>query len=111
MACCAKRKSGVRLTLPGRPCATWRAGTPKQGESRMSKMQDFEGQSLWLDNISREILVSGELAGLVEAGLKGLTSNPAIFEKAISSGNIYDAEIGRLKAEGSSPSRSTNSWP
>lgn len=69
----------------------------------MSKMQDLEGQSLWLDNISREILVSGELAGLVEAGLKGLTSNPAIFEKAISSGNIYDAEIGRLKAEGSSP--------
>ena len=46
------------------------------------------GQSPWLDYISREILESGELQGLIEEkGLKGVTSNPSIFEKAISKPN------------------------
>jgi len=66
----------------------------------MSKMHDLVGQSIWFDNISREILVSGELGQLVADGLKGLTSNPAIFEKAISSGSIYDQTIAELKAQG-----------
>ncbi len=49
------------------------------------------GQSPWFDFISRDIIESGELARLVEAdGLKGVTSNPAIFEKAVSSGTAYD---------------------
>ena len=42
------------------------------------------GQSIWLDNISRELLDSGKLASLIaEDGISGVTSNPTIFEKAI----------------------------
>ena len=48
------------------------------------------GQSVWYDNISRELLVSGEIKQLVENGISGLTSNPTIFEKAISSSHHYD---------------------
>ena len=52
------------------------------------------GQSPWFDFISREIIESGELARLVkDDGLKGVTSNPAIFEKAVSSGTAYDEFI------------------
>src|SRR3954454_2810957 len=57
------------------------------------------GQSLWLDNISREILDSGQLQRYIdEYSVSGLTSNPSIFDKAIASG-AYDAEIRRKAAE------------
>ena len=62
-------------------------------------LQDH-GQSVWYDNISRELLASGELARLIaEDGVLGVTSNPTIFQKAISTGTLYDAEITRLAAE------------
>ncbi len=48
------------------------------------------GQSIWLDSISRSMIASGELARYVEAGVSGVTSNPTIFEKAISDGASYD---------------------
>jgi transaldolase len=52
------------------------------------------GQSIWMDNLSRDILSSGELAELIKTrGVLGITSNPAIFEKAIIGNAIYDAEI------------------
>jgi transaldolase len=52
------------------------------------------GQSIWMDNLSRDLLVSGELAELVKTrGVLGITSNPAIFEKAIAGNAIYDKEI------------------
>ena len=52
------------------------------------------GQSIWMDNLSRDILSSGELAELIKTrGVLGITSNPAIFEKAIVGNAIYDAEI------------------
>ena len=58
------------------------------------------GQSAWLDYIRRSLITGGELKHLVdEDGLGGVTSNPAIFEKAMS-GNEYDTEIATL-AEGS----------
>ena len=61
------------------------------------------GQSLWLDNISREMLVNGTLARLVsEFSITGLTSNPTIFEKAIGKGSFYDAAIAQLAHDGSS---------
>ena len=41
------------------------------------------GQSIWLDNIRRGLLTSGELQRLIDNGITGLTSNPTIFEKAI----------------------------
>ncbi|MFM7372631.1 MAG: transaldolase family protein, partial [Sphaerospermopsis kisseleviana] len=52
------------------------------------------GQSIWMDNLSRDIIQSGELQNLVEnQGISGITSNPAIFEKAITGNGIYDADI------------------
>src|SRR5262249_4167224 len=59
-----------------------------------------EGQSLWLDNITRKMLDSGQLARYVEQySVTGLTSNPSIFDKAIESGD-YDAEIRDKTAHG-----------
>jgi transaldolase len=52
------------------------------------------GQSIWMDNLSRDLLGSGELAKLITTrGVLGITSNPAIFEKAIVGNAIYDTEI------------------
>ncbi|MBW4521689.1 MAG: transaldolase [Scytolyngbya sp. HA4215-MV1] len=52
------------------------------------------GQSIWMDNLTRDLIESGELKRLIETrGLRGITSNPAIFEKAIVGNQIYDAAI------------------
>ena len=59
------------------------------------------GQSIWLDNISRDLLLSGELRRWVAAeGIRGVTSNPAIFEKAIAKSSDYDAAARALVAQG-----------
>jgi transaldolase/glucose-6-phosphate isomerase len=59
------------------------------------------GQSLWYDYISRDLLLSGELRRLVEQdGVRGVTSNPAIFEKAIAGSSDYDAAIRALVGQG-----------
>ncbi len=64
--------------------------------NKVKKIHDF-GQSIWLDFIDREIIKSGKLKELIEIdGVRGLTSNPAIFEKAISSSSDYDADIAEL---------------
>lgn len=60
-------------------------------------------QSPWLDNLSREILESGELTDLIRSGIKGITSNPSIFEHAISKGNFYTPQIKELARNGLSP--------
>jgi transaldolase len=52
------------------------------------------GQSIWLDYIRRDLIASGELRRLIEEdGLRGMTSNPSIFEKAIAESHIYDRDI------------------
>lgn len=52
------------------------------------------GQSIWMDNLSRDLIESGELKRLIEEqGILGITSNPAIFEKAIAGNVIYDVDI------------------
>jgi transketolase len=62
------------------------------------------GQSCWMDDLTRHMIVSGELARRVaEEDLRGITSNPTIFEKAITSGSEYDSDIARLAAAGRSP--------
>ena len=59
------------------------------------------GQSLWLDNITRDLLDSGTLKRYIdELSVTGLTSNPTIFEHAISKSKSYDTEIGRLLSTG-----------
>lgn len=55
------------------------------------------GQSIWLDYIRRDLFENGELEKMIQKeGLRGMTSNPSIFEKAIAETNLYDASIPRL---------------
>jgi transaldolase len=64
----------------------------------MSKLLELEklGQSVWFDFIRRSLVISGELQSLIEKGVRGVTSNPAIFEKAIAGSSDYDEDIIRL---------------
>ena len=60
-----------------------------------------QGQSIWLDNISRDLLLSGELRRWIEhEGIRGVTSNPSIFEKAIAKTSDYDPAIRALISQG-----------
>lgn len=59
------------------------------------------GVAIWLDDLSRELLDSGELARLTaERGVVGVTSNPTIFAAALAEGSAYDAQLARLAADG-----------
>ena len=59
------------------------------------------GQSCWYDNVRRQLLLDGTIARLIaEDGIRGITSNPSIFEKAIAQSNDYDEEIQQLVAAG-----------
>ncbi len=71
------------------------------------------GQSIWYDNIQRGLLKSGELAKLVEQGVRGITSNPTIFEKAISGSHDYDKAFCSVLAasSGSTSSEMRPSMP
>ena len=64
----------------------------------MNNLQLLEqlGQSIWYDSISRSLIRSGELRRMVDEGLLGVTSNPTIFDKAISGSTGYDAQIREL---------------
>lgn len=60
------------------------------------------GQSIWLDNLSRRLIESGKLKELADMGVRGVTSNPTIFDKAISQTNDYDQRIAHLSKAGKS---------
>lgn len=60
------------------------------------------GQSLWYDNIARDLLDSGEIQALIERGVLGMTSNPSIFMKAITGGTAYDDQLRELAQAGHS---------
>ncbi|HTS91242.1 MAG TPA: transaldolase [Stellaceae bacterium] len=79
-----------------------RAASPRPGKpGEWAEQLRAIGQSIWLDDITRELLDSGALAKYVEQWpLTGLTSNPTIFDHAISHGAAYDREIARLVGEG-----------
>lgn len=69
-------------------------------ENPIKKLKEI-GQSIWLDNLSRHIIDSGELKRLIEEdGLTGITSNPTIFQKAISGSKDYDASLQALLRKG-----------
>ena len=66
------------------------------GESRLQKLHD-QGQSIWIDLLSRSLVRSGELKRMIDGdSVTGLTSNPAIFQKAIAGGDDYDEQISQL---------------
>lgn len=68
----------------------------------MSKLNELAniGQSVWLDFISRNLLTSGELKNLINDGLRGMTSNPTIFDKAIANSSDYDEDIKSVAKSG-----------
>lgn len=68
----------------------------------MTKLHELynEGQSVWLDFISRDILENSELDDLISQGIRGVTSNPSIFDNAISGSDAYDPELTRLATAG-----------
>src|ERR1700675_1901530 len=76
-----------------------------QGTNPLKALLTY-GQSPWMDYIRRDLLTSGELKKYIENdGLRGMTSNPSIFEKAITGGNLYDdilssPEAKKLDAKG-----------
>jgi transaldolase len=67
---------------------------------RLHDLYDHQGQSPWLDNLKRSWVTNGELAAWVERGVRGITSNPSIFQKAIESAADYDEQFGPLIAQG-----------
>ncbi|MFH1771730.1 MAG: transaldolase [Candidatus Omnitrophota bacterium] len=69
------------------------------GKTSIREAADY-GQSIWLDSISRSLIESGEISRFIKQGLRGLTSNPTIFEKAIGQGNDYDNRIIGLISSG-----------
>ena len=68
---------------------------------KLQELSDF-GQSLWLDYISRPLLESGKLKELIDIGLRGMTSNPTIFNQSISLTKDYDEKIVQLHEQGKS---------
>ncbi|MHB8332544.1 MAG: transaldolase, partial [Candidatus Dormibacteria bacterium] len=68
-------------------------------ETRLQQLAHF-GQSVWYDNLSRDLLRQGRLASLIEQGVLGVTANPTIFEHALASSDAYDQEISELAWRG-----------
>jgi transaldolase len=62
-----------------------------------------QGQSVWIDYLSRRFVQDGDLAGLIRDGVVGVTSNPTIFQGAIAEGDAYDQQIKELSASESEP--------
>lgn len=69
------------------------------GKTSIQELGAF-GQSAWVDNISRPMIKSGRLNEMIALGLRGMTSNPTIFDKAITSGTDYDDKILELSKAG-----------
>lgn len=69
--------------------------------SNLKALYDDHGQSPWLDNLRRDWIHSGELARWVDRGVRGVTSNPSIFEKAIGGSTDYDEQFRALIEGGS----------
>jgi len=72
-------------------------------KNQVQQLADL-GQSVWLDNIQRSMFASGELQKLIDAGLRGMTSNPTIFEKAIDHTDDYDEQLESLSGKVTDPS-------
>ena len=70
-------------------------------KTTIEKLAEF-GQSAWLDNISRNMIETGKLKQMIGLGLRGMTSNPTIFDKSISLSNDYDERIKELHKIGKS---------
>ena len=70
--------------------------------TRLHDLYQQVGQSPWMDNLRRAALETGELAQAVADGIRGVTSNPTIFQKSVSEGSRYDGALAQLLREGRS---------
>ena len=61
--------------------------------SPLVRLYEEFGQSPWYDNLTRELILDGGLAALVADGIRGVTSNPTIFDKAMAQGDRYDEQM------------------
>ncbi|MCC6183687.1 MAG: transaldolase, partial [Microthrixaceae bacterium] len=71
----------------------------------MGRLQDLhseQGQSPWLDNLKRSLIVDGGMQRWIDRGIRGVTSNPSIFQKAIESSDDYTAQLADLVRAGAS---------
>ena len=90
------------MSAGGGRLAPGRAGRlPQADVNQRLEALTAAGTSVWLDQIQRSLITSGELGRLVrEDSLRGVTSNPAIFEKAILGSSDYDEQVAELAAQG-----------
>ena len=68
--------------------------------TNLQRLYDDQGQSPWLDNLTRTYLRDGTLARFVGLGIRGVTSNPSIFAKAIEGSDAYDEQFAGLTNSG-----------
>src|SRR3954471_18951907 len=74
-------------------------------KSRLHELTE-RGQSVWYDTLSRDLVHSGELKRMIdEDAVTGVTSNPTIFQKALSSGDAYDDDMRKLLQETDDPAK------
>eukprot|EP00850_Spirogloea_muscicola_P002470 SM000009S23599 [mRNA] locus=s9:986605:990059:+ [translate_table: standard] len=73
---------------------------PPAGHNKLHELYEQGGQSPWIDNLSRGWIQSGQLEELVKRGVRGLTSNPTIFQKAIEATDLYDEQFRSLLKDG-----------
>lgn len=66
--------------------------------NRIEQLYSEQGQSAWLDNLKRDYITSGKLVEVRESGVRGLTSNPSIFQKAIQGSADYDEQFNEIAA-------------
>jgi transaldolase len=64
----------------------------------IAALYDEQGQSAWLDNLKRGYITSGQLVAIRDGGVRGLTSNPSIFQKAIQDSSDYDEQFAQLRS-------------
>jgi len=69
-------------------------------ENQIIALHDEQGQSAWLDNLKRDYITSGQLVAIRDGGVRGLTSNPSIFQKAIQDSSDYDEQFAQLRSDG-----------
>jgi transaldolase len=70
--------------------------------NRIIALHDEHGQSAWIDNLKRGYIASGRLVEIRDSGVRGLTSNPSIFQKAIQDSDDYDEQSAELREAGAS---------
>ena len=81
----------------------------REGRSRLRDLSDH-GQSVWIDYLSRDLLETGELARLIDRyAVVGVTSNPTIFQKAISGGSAYNAQLKETREQSATRRSSSTS--